>query len=113
MEAKKIIQIFERLFKKVIQPKYPFLTNIEFDSMDWNRIIRGTTIFANITTSKCLEVSEQEEIDTEFKNLYKLVNPQKNDDNDSFTINKNEIKCFFDCGDGEGFNFSHGYGYKH
>jgi hypothetical protein len=47
------------------------------------------------------------EIDTEVKTLFKMLSPDK-------SINKEPIiSCFFDCGDGEGFNFSSEYGYKH
>jgi hypothetical protein len=47
------------------------------------------------------------EIDTDVKSLFEMLSPNKK-------MNKEpRISCFFDCGDGEGFNFSAEYGYKH
>lgn len=113
MENQKIRNIFSSVFERLIKPKYPFLTDIEFDDTSdvIDPMIHGNHYFLNITSEKCLSKDEQEEIDTEFKNLFKLINPHKHFSD--FQIKEDTVRCFFDCGDGEGFNFSSSYGYIH
>jgi hypothetical protein len=46
-------------------------------------------------------------IDTDVKNLFRMLTPEKKGREEP------KISCFFDCGDGQGFNFESEYGYKH
>jgi hypothetical protein len=100
-------------FNKIIKIKYPFLTSVEIEDMSdiLDPHIHGNHYFLNIFSEKCLSTNEQEEIDSEFKQLFKLINPSKI--TSDFQIKEDTVRCFFDCGDGEGYNFSGSYGYLH
>jgi hypothetical protein len=52
------------------------------------------------------------EIDTEIKTLFQMMGINSNYVLDR-TIKTPSISAFFDCGDGQGFQFSSSYGYKH
>jgi hypothetical protein len=57
-------------------------------------------------------MEEQVSIDTLVKQLFKMASLDSSSDN-SFKLESDDIKVFFDCQDGEGFNFHSPYGYKH
>jgi hypothetical protein len=51
------------------------------------------------------------EIDTEIKTLYKMMGIMPD-----YVLERTKsptISSFFDCGDGQGFQFSSSYGYEH
>lgn len=64
----------------------------------------------SLTTSKCLSSKEMMDIDTEVKTLFSMLGLQSNN---PFSFKRPNIKCFFDCGDGEGYRFSSHYAYTH
>jgi flavodoxin len=89
---------------------YPELTEFEVRDLFADDNIEswlGNNYVVDFYTSECLSTKKQMEIDTDVKSLFEMLSPNKK-------MNKKpRISCFFDCGDGEGFNFSAEYGYKH
>ena len=89
---------------------YPELTEFEVRDLFADDNIEswlGNNYVVDFYTSECLSTKKQMEIDTDVKSLFEMLSPNKK-------MNKEpRISCFFDCGDGEGFNFSAEYGYKH
>lgn len=111
MSAKKTINLITNLIEKLVIPKFPVIDsieNIEYFSSGF----RGDSYFVNIITSECLSMEEQVSIDTLVKQLFKMASLDSSSDN-SFKLESDDIKVFFDCQDGEGFNFHSPYGYKH
>ena len=71
----------------------------------------GHQYIANLTTDECLNNLDMIKIDEDIKTLFSMMGQ---DLNNPFSIGKTpQIKTFFDCGDGEGFNFNSPYEYKH
>jgi hypothetical protein len=106
----KVITQIETVIKKLIMPQYPELIKFEVQDLFADEIIDywlETSYTVEFETSECLDSKKQMEIDTDVKSLFKMLSPDKKLNRDP------EISCFFDCGDGEGFNFSAEYGYKH
>jgi hypothetical protein len=104
----------QHLIEKVILKKFPFLVNVEvvdlFNGDTYFDFMGGYSYVANFETDKCLSTEEMEMVDTEVKVLFRMMSiVNKNQINKKET----EIRCFFDCGDGEGFNFSGSLGYQH
>lgn len=106
------IQIVDNLIKRLVFPKYPKLIDIE-DIEHFSSGFRGDSYFVNIVTSECLSMGEQVEVDTLVKQLFKMASLDSANKSNSFKIDNDDIKVFFDCNDGEGFNFHSPYGYKH
>ena len=89
---------------------YPELTEFEVRDLFADDNLEswvGNNYVVDFYTSECLSTKKQMEIDTDVKSLFKMLSPNKKMNNEP------TISCFFDCGDGEGFNFSAEYGYKH
>ena len=100
------------IIKKLVMRNYPELTEFEVRDLFANDSLNieswlGHNYVVDFYTSECLSTKKQMEIDTDVKSVFEMLSPNKK-------MNKKpEISCFFDCGDGEGFNFSSEYGYKH
>ena len=105
-----IIPQLHTIIKKLVMRNYPELTEFEVRDLFADDNIEswlGNNYVVDFYTSECLSTKKQMEIDTDVKSLFEMLSPNK-------TMNKEPvISCFFDCGDGEGFNFSSEYGYKH
>lgn len=105
-----IIPQLHTIIKKLVMRNYPELTEFEVRDLFADDNIEswlGNNYVVDFYTSECLSTKKQMEIDTDVKSLFEMLSPNKK-------MNKEpRISCFFDCGDGEGFNFSAEYGYKH
>jgi hypothetical protein len=106
----KLITQIETVIKKLIMPQYPELTKFEVRDLFADEIIDywlETSYIVEFDTSECLNSKKQMEIDTDVKSLFTMLSPDKK-------LNREpEISCFFDCGDGKGYEFEGAYGYKH
>lgn len=111
MSGKKTINLITNLIEKLVIPKFPVIDSIE-NIEHFSSGFRGDSYFVNIITSECLSMEEQVSIDTLVKQLFKMASLDSSNDN-SFKLESDDIKVFFDCQDGEGFNFHSPYGYKH
>ena len=99
------------LIKKLVVPKFPKIVSID-DIEHFSSGFRGDSYFVHITTSECLESEEQISIDTLVKQLFKMASLDTKIEN-SFKLEPDDIKVFFDCQDGEGYNFNSLFSYKH
>ena len=109
-----LTQKIENVLRRIVIPKYPFITEFEVKDLfvddAWKPSMLGKYYVVDITTSECLDSNKQMEIDTEIKSLFLMLSPTNPN---PFSLETPTISCFFDCGDGEGFNFHSSYGYKH
>jgi hypothetical protein len=92
----------ELVIKKILFKKYPYLTdvNVEDAHLYGKKSHMGYVYECYFKTDRCLTEQECMEIDTEVKTFYKMISPISN--------RYDEIKriyCFFDCGDGNGYQF--------
>ncbi len=92
----------ELLIRKILFKKYPYLTdvNVEDRHLHGMKSHMGYVYECYFKTEKCLDEQECMEIDSDVKSLYKMVSPIRN--------RYDEIKriySFFDCGDGNGYQF--------
>ena len=99
----------EKLIRKVLFKKYPFLTNVSiedrFSDLPNLSFMLGENYVCRFNSDKCLSSEEQMDIDTEVKLFFTMLSPI------SKNIRKPSISCFFDCG--EGFEFKMSQGYNH
>lgn len=107
-----MIKSIERVITQIILKHYDSLTDVEVQDLfgDYDERFQGQTYFANFTTNKCLSSKEMMQIDSEVKSLFKMIGVENTN---PFSFKPPEIKSYFDCGDGEGFNFTGDYGYQH
>ena len=107
----------QHLIEKVILKKFPFLINVEVSDLFYGDthfdFMGGYSYVANFETDKCLSTEEMEMVDTEVKVLFRMMSITSKGETNRFLKKEAEIRCFFDCGDGEGFNFNGSFGYKH
>lgn len=111
MSAKKTINLITNLIEKLVIPKFPVIDSIE-NIEHFSSGFRGDSYFVNIITSECLSMEEQVSIDTLVKQLFKMASLDTKIEN-SFKLEPDDIKVFFDCQDGEGYNFNSLFSYKH
>jgi len=102
-----MINQIENIIRRIIFKKYPFLTNVsvedKFEDLPNLTFMLGKSYVCYFKSDECLSEKEHMEIDTEVKNLFRML---------SFDDFKNpEISCFFDCG--EGYEFKKSLGYDH
>jgi hypothetical protein len=106
-------KLLQNLIERVMLKKYDYLINVNvgdlFDDVDENR--KNVHYIAEFETSRCLESEEMMKIDTEVKDLFKMVKNVEQDE--FFTTRKPNIKCYFDCDDGEGFVMNYYANYSH
>jgi hypothetical protein len=100
----------KNVINRLIMPRYPELINFDVRDLfegDSQVLLLETYYTVEFDTSECLNSKTQMEIDTDVKSLFTMLSPDKK-------LNKEpHISCFFDCGNGEGYNFNGEYGYKH
>jgi len=92
----------ELVIRKIIFKKYPYLIDVYVEDANLyvKKIQMGYIYDCYFTTDKCLTEQECMVIDTEVKMMYKLLSPIRN--------RYDEVKriySFFDCGDGNGYQF--------
>lgn len=109
--SKNTVEVISNLISKLVIPKFPKIISID-DIEHFSSGFRGDSYFVNITTSECLDTEEQVEIDTLVKQLFKMSSLDS-PTNNPFKVTSDDIKVFFDCQDGEGYNFSSPFGYNH
>ena len=99
----------EKLIRKVLFKKYPFLTDVliedGFSDLPNLSFMLGENYVCRFNSDKCLSSEEQMDIDTEVKHFFTMLSPI------SKNTRKPSISCFFDCG--EGFEFKMSQGYNH
>jgi hypothetical protein len=100
--------------EKLILKKHPVIESIDSiedvmeDLKDDYPNLLGKTYVINLNTTECLDSKTMELIDTEIKNLFRLLSVDSRNRFSSPTIS-----TFFKCDDGLGFRFIGSYGYKH
>jgi len=108
----------KNVIEKIIMKKYPVITGVDnvrdvFDNLGkQHSSFLGWKYVIELYTSECLSSKMMMEIDTEIKTLFQMMGINSNYVLDR-TIKTPSISAFFDCGDGQGFQFSSSYGYKH
>jgi hypothetical protein len=107
----KTTTLITNLIEKLVVPKFPKIVSID-DIEHFSSGFRGDSYFVHITTSECLEPKEQVSIDTLVKQFFKMASLDTKSEN-SFKLEPDDIKVFFDCQDGEGYNFKAPFSYKH
>jgi hypothetical protein len=110
-DFKNNIEVITNLIEKLVMPKFPKITGIE-DIEHFSSGFRGDSYYVHMTTSEYLESEEQVEIDSLIKQLFKMASLDSANQN-PFKLDTDKIMSFFDCGDGEGFNFNSPFGYTH
>ena len=105
-------KLITNLINKLVIPRFPKITGVE-EIEHFSSGFRGDSYYVHIMTSECLEMEEQVEIDSLVKQLFKMASLDTSNKNFGFKLEPDKIMSFFDCGDGEGFNFNSPYGYKH
>lgn len=106
-------KILRNLIQSTILKKYPEIVSVD-EITDLSEEL-GLESYENnyhvsFTTSECLNDKKMMEIDSEVKMLFSMLSLKNTN---PFSIRLPSIKCFFDCGDGEGYTFSARYGYNH
>jgi hypothetical protein len=108
----------KNVIEKIIMKKYPVITGVDnvrdvFDNLGkQHSSFLGWKYVIELYTSECLSSKMMMEIDTEIKSLFQMMGINGNYVLDR-TFKTPAISAFFDCGDGQGFQFSSSYGYKH
>jgi hypothetical protein len=110
-DFKNNIEVINTLIEKLVMSKFPKITGIE-EIEHFSSGFKGDSYYVHMTTSECLESKEQVEIDSLIKQLFKMASLDSANQN-PFKLGSDNIMVFFDCGDGEGFNFSAPFGYTH
>lgn len=108
-----MVERIKNILESVIKTKYPEISsidNITDLSEEYGLEHLQHNYHVSISTSKCLDAKSMMEIDTEVKTLFSMLGLSNSS---PFSIKRPHIMCFFDCGDGEGYNFSSEYGYTH
>jgi len=104
-------EVLKKVLEKILFPKYDKLDYID-DIIVSTNTFSGDKYFVDIFTKECLTDEEMMKIDTEAKTLLKMLSlPSSNDS--PFNVGGNSVALFFDCGDGEGYQFKSTYGYVH
>ena len=109
--SNKTVKLITNLIEKLVVPKFPNIVSID-DIEHFSSGFRGDSYFVHVTTSECLSMEEQVSIDTSVKQLFKMASLDSANQN-PFKLDTDKIMSFFDCGDGEGFNFNSPFGYTH
>jgi len=99
-----------KLIEYVILPKYSKIISLD-DIEDFGKRLKLNHLSDNynisFTTSECLNELEMIEIDSEVKKLFKMIYPVEIND-----FSPPNVRCFFNCNDGNGHVFKAPYGYK-
>lgn len=97
--------------------QYPVVTGVESVRDAFSNLSKvspsmlGWKYKVFLYTSECLDNNTMMEIDTEIKTIFKMMGVT------SYHVSERvltpPISTFFDCGDGQGFQFTSSYGYEH
>lgn len=105
------------VIERIIMKRYPVITGIESVRDVFSDLGKAHSSFlgwkynVNLHTTECLDNNTMMEIDTEIKNIFKMMGVTPN-----YGLERTKtptISTFFDCGDGQGFQFVSSYGYEH
>jgi hypothetical protein len=105
------------MIERLIMKQYPVITGVAGVSDVFSNLGKAHSSFlgwkytVDLYTSECLDSKTMMEIDTEIKNIFKMMSASPNYVLDG--IKSPTISAFFDCGDGQGFQFASSYGYSH
>lgn len=105
------------MIERLIMRQYPVITGVAGVSDVFSNLGNSHSSFlgwkytVDLYTSECLDSKTMMEIDTEIKNIFKMMRIIPNYVLDR--TNTPTISAFFNCGDGQGFQFASTYGYKH
>lgn len=105
-----MIDRIKNVIEKLIVPKYPeiiSIDNIEDSSETLGLENLEHNYHVSITTSECLDIKKMMEINFEVKTLFKMLGIESKN---PFSFKEPSIRCFFDCGDGEGYIYKADYG---
>jgi len=109
----KIEDLIKNVIEKIILKRYPVIISVEsvedaFSDLGISHSsFLGWKYIVNLHTSECLDSNIMMEIDTEIKNLFKMMGITSN------RTKSPSISSFFNCNDGQGFQFASSYGYNH
>ena len=104
-------EVLKKVLEKILFPKYDKLDYIDDIGVSSN-IFMGDRYFVDIFTKECLTDEEMMKIDTEAKILLKMLSLPSANYSPSY-VGGNRLALFFDCGDGEGYQFISTPGYTH
>jgi hypothetical protein len=105
------------VIERIIMKQYPVITGVESVRDVFSNLGKAHSSFLGwqyrvfLHTSECLDNNTMMEIDTEIKTIFKMMGIMPN-----YVLERTKtptISAFFDCGDGQGFQFSSSYGYEH
>lgn len=105
---------FKYVIEKLIMKKYPMITGVgDIKDLYYNlgkshSSFLGYKYTVDLYTSECLDSNVMMKIDTEIKYLFMMIGT-----GDYRSDKTPTISAFFDCGDGQGFQFISSYGYNH
>ena len=100
----------KNLIENIIMKKYPEIIsvdNVEDISENTGLNHLEHDYHVSMSTSECLETKKMMEINLEVKTLFKMLGLKPNN---AFSFRDPHIRCFFDCGDGEGYTYKTDYG---
>lgn len=107
----------KHVIERIIMKQYPVITGVESVEDVFSNLGKTHSSFLGwkykvyLHTSECLDHNTMMEIDTEIKNIYKMMGIMSD-----YVLERTKsptISAFFDCGDGQGFQFASSYGYEH
>lgn len=107
----------KHVIERIIMKQYPVVTGVKSVKDVFANLGKSHSSFlgwkynVNLYTSECLDSNTMMEIDTEIKSIFKMMGVTTNYVLDG--IKTPTISAFFDCGDGQGFQFASSYGYSH
>lgn len=105
------------VIERIIMKQYPVITGVESVNDVFSNLGKAHSSFLGwkykvyLHTSECLGHNTMMEIDTKIKSIFKMMGITTNYVLDG--IKTPTISAFFDCGDGQGFQFASSYGYSH
>jgi hypothetical protein len=103
----------KNLLEKLLVKKFPKIISIDEItdiSDEYGLETYEHNYHVSITTSECLSLKEMMDIDSEAKSLFSMLGLENSN---PFSFKTPNIKCFFDCGDGDGYVFRGSVWYSH
>lgn len=106
-------ETIKNIIESIIVKKFPEIVSVdEVDDISDTYGLENLehNYHISLTTSECLSSKKMMDIDSEVKTLFSMLGLKNSN---PFSYKSPNIKCFFDCGDGEGYRFSSHYAYIH
>lgn len=106
-------EIIKNIIESIIVKKFPEIVSVDEVSdisEEYGLEMSEHNYHVSMTTSECLTSKQMMDIDTEVKTLFSMLGLKNSNE---FSFKRPNIKCFFDCGDGEGYRFTGHYAYMH